>query len=395
MKYRRLKLILIAACLLLFTGALVACRQKQITLDDISEGGYTCEVTFDLAGGTSGNDDRARGELHQYAKLGSYIIRPGSADFSGSEPVRDGYTFGGYYLGTKGKDGTIEYDLTHKWNFYEDKVTEDRLTLFAYWRENYKLVVHYGEDGAFDKTYETTVPQSEDGVAQSARAPAIPDHTVISFYATEDEARKKDESVALTFPVTPTDKLNEESRRWEIWADTIEGNFTVVRRREDFKLANGRNIYLLADIDFKDDGVRQEVTFPTTYSGQFIGNDHTVSGFKVVRTSSYTGDDNLGLIKKLAGSAVMRDVTFSDFELEITTRSTRYEYEIGALAGYAATGATVKNVKLQGTLSYTLADESAENVAAISPFIGSSEAGVVTEGCDYSGVVITKKTASA
>ena len=328
MKFKHFRLILIAACLLLTAGGLAACRQDVLTLEDIRGMGYDCTVIFDLAGGTSGSGDRARSELHQYVKSGSPIVKPGTEGqtFSGEVPVRAGYTLGGYYRGTKAEDGTVTYDMTEKWDFSKDKVTED-LTLYAYWRQNYEIVIHYDYDAAeassadhgFRKTHSVTVQQTEEGVALSTASPAIPGYTAVGYYedyatAAAAESDKADKSGKLEFPLTPTDRFSETSLSWEIWAYAVEGDFVVVRKASDFSLFAGTNLYLLNDVDLmQEDGSKKEVSFPDTYIGKIYGNGHSISGFKVERTSART-DDYLGLFKRLSATAVIEDVTFENFE---------------------------------------------------------------------------------
>ncbi len=377
-KRTQIKLILIAACLLLFTLGLAACRQSGLTREDLAAEGYTYDVVIDLAGGTSGDGDRARSELHQFVKGGSLIVKPGTVTFSGDDPKRDGYTLGGYYRGTKAEDGAITYG--EKWDFKKDKVTEN-LTLYAYWRENYKLVVHYGE--GFAETYETAVSQNEDGVAGPVATPAISGRTVIAFYSDLQAAEQKDASKTVAFPHTPTE-LTAEHPVWEVWADTLEGNFKLVRTARDFSFYAGTNVYLMADIDFEG----KTVTFPENYKGKFYGNGYTLSNFTVNRTSERRGDDYLGLFKRLTDGAYIEDVTFANFTLNVETLNANFNYEIGALAGLTQGTVTLKGVTLSGTLNCKLIKQGENNETTVTSFIGAPAEGFTQTGCDYSGVNI-------
>ena len=363
MKHKRLTVLFCLSCLFLIAGVLTACRQSVLTKEKIYEDGYNCEVIFDLAGGTSGKDDRARQELHQYVQSGSPIIKPGTDKngYSGETPVKEGYTFGGFYQGTKEGD-TVTYDMAKKWDFAKDKVTGD-LTLYAYWRENYSIAVHYGEN--YEKTATVAGEQDEEGAAQQV-TPAVSGHTVIAYFADRATAESAladpnageghPDEQRLQFPMTPT-VFSEDNKVWDIYANALEGNFTVVRTKTQFQFYGGTNIYLMTDIDYEE----AQVSFPANYSGTFYGNGHTVSNFKVTRSSSARNDAYLGLFNRLMASSHLENVTFDNFELDVSTTgiNARYNNYIGALAGIAEAGATLQGVTLNGKVSYSFVEQNA------------------------------------
>lgn len=383
MKRKHIKFILIAACLMLFAGVLTACRQDILTLGDLKERGYDCEVVFDLNGGTSGS--RELTELKQYAKSGSPIVRPGANTASGKEPTREGYTLGGYYRGTKEGD-TITYG--EKWDFAKDRVTGN-LTLYAKWLKDYELVIHYGEN--FAETQTVFVDQSEDGTPLALKRPVIKDYTVIAFYDSKEKAEAKNEAEALEFPYENTaDKFSDETPTWDIWADAIKGTFTVVRTAADFKLSSATNIYLLANIDFGG----ATLSFPDVYQGKFYGNGHTLSNFKVERLSEDKPVDKyLGLFGTLAGVAEIRDVTFDEVTLDITaTNPLVNHYYVGAFAGRAVEGATLEKVTFNGTMTYNIAGQTVGE-PEIDEFICSVDAGANISDCHHTVTLIDAKPA--
>lgn len=377
MKRRSILLILVAACGVLMTGALAACRQKSLTLDDLIEDGYTCEVTIDFAGGLSGNSDRARTERHQYAKAGSLIVEPGANQFSGAVPTKEGYTLKGYYRGEKQADGTIVYG--EQWNFSTDKVTGD-LTLYAAWLENYSLVVHYGDE--FERTYTTVIEQNSAGEVQRVNAPSVTGYTMLGFYPDRASAERADAASAISFPNTPTEAFASGGKTWEIWADSLEGSYAVVGTKEQFtrSVSDGTNVYLTADIDFGGEAI----SFMQDYTAIFLGNGHTLSNFTVKRESQAIGDGYFGLFNRLAETVVLQDVSFTNFTLEVKTTNENFNYYIGGLAGRAAAGSVIRNVTLQGIVRCTLADPETE----VSPFIGENEA--EAQGCDWTGVTVIR-----
>lgn len=398
MKHKRLTVLFCLACLCLVAGVLAACRQSVLTLEKIEKDGYNCEVIFDLAGGTSGNDDRARTELHQYVQSGSPIIKPGTDKngYSGEAPVKTGYTLGGYYTGTKDGEGNITYDK--KWDFKKDRVTES-LTLYAYWRENYTIAIHYGEN--YEETATVTVDQDEDGVAQQV-TPSIAGHTVIGYFgdrATAESALADPnageghaDELRLTFPVTPTDKFSEENKVWEIYANALEGNFRIVRTKAQFQFSDGTNIYLMTDIDYE----QTRISFPNDYSGKFFGNGHTISNFRIERTTTARRNAYLGLFNSLKSTAHLENITFENFELDVstTTISARYNNYIGALAGRAEMGATLNGVVLKGKMSYSFVNQDEGKELVYNNTIADKAEGFADTGYDCTGVIMEDRSAS-
>ena len=107
----------------------------QTALSDALNGTSDVIVTFDSQGGS------AVGAIN--AKLGSTILRP-------EDPVRDGYTFGGWY-----RESTCDTP----WNFETDVVESD-LTLYALWTAN--------SSGSGSTRYTITVEDAENGSVRSS-----------------------------------------------------------------------------------------------------------------------------------------------------------------------------------------------------------------------------------
>lgn len=363
-------------------GVFTACRQEVLTLEDLIADGYTCEVVFDLAGGASGSGDRAREELHQYVQPGSIVVRPGNNNYSGPAPAREGYTLGGYWTGSKDGEGNITYEK--KWDFGKDKVNGN-LTLYAKWLENYKLTVHYGEN--YSLSAEIDVSQNEDGVPSSVSEPALSGYTALAYYAEKAAAESggADGENALSFPYTAP--FSEGNPRLEVWANTLEGEYKIVRSKQDLvSVYPGTNIYLLADIDFEGG----TVGLPDTYEGTFLGNGYKLKNFTVERESSNSNYDTyFGLFKTLGGTAVIDDVTFENFTLNITLKNPRFDYTVGALAGQADSGVKLNKVILKGTVNCAVHEDKYEGTD-VEPFLGERGEAVSETECSYNEVQVNK-----
>ena len=344
MKRKRLLLIgaLVAAA---FGLALAGCAQNRLTYEDLDAMGYIHTVTFDLMGGRSGE----RPVLIQRVKDNSLVVEPGSSTLAGDVPTRSGYTFGGYCLGTKNPDETVTYG--EKWDFMKDRVTSD-ITLYVIWLSNYTINVHYGENYA--STYIVPVSQSASGEVQAVKSISISGQTVLdnAFYPSAEDAASK--TNAITFPYTPSG-LSQENTSSDLWANTLEGVWRIVEKAEDFLVYSSTNVYLMNDIDFGG----KELSFPEEYSGTFEGNGHTLSNFKVTQEMEKDRTQSYGLFRVLRASAEIRDVTFKDVTfVAMLTNPTVNEYRAGVLAGYAASGAKVENVKIDGgSFTFVMAEK--------------------------------------
>ena len=128
-----------------------------------------------------------------------------------------------------------------------------------------------------------------------------------------------------------------------------------MEKAEDFLVYSSTNVYLMNDIDFGG----KELSFPEAYSGTFEGNGHTLSNFKVTQEEEKDRTQSYGLFRELRASAVIRDVMFKDVTfVAMLTNPTVNEYRAGVLAGYAASGAKVENVKIDGgSFTFVMAEK--------------------------------------
>ena len=102
------------------------------------------EVIFELEGGTYQN---CTAPVKYYYDLneGKFIVEP--SNITDSKVERSGYELMGWYK-TKKIDGT-EVTYEDEWNFTEDEISEEGVTLYAYWKKVYKYtfnVCYYDEN---------------------------------------------------------------------------------------------------------------------------------------------------------------------------------------------------------------------------------------------------------
>ncbi|MDE7159088.1 MAG: hypothetical protein K2N74_05880, partial [Clostridiales bacterium] len=311
------------------------------TLEDVEEGGFTCAVTFDTAGGnwasgaTGGSSTGEDGETttsrmeerRMYLKPGSKIDRAKAEDFA--KAVREGYTFNTFCTASTDGAGNVTYE---PWDY--SKPVNESLTLYARWMENYSIVAHYGENFSKEKTF--NVPQNSDGVAQAITSMDFSTENV-TVLATYENADKTGEiTISRVTPYTPP--CTAENRVHHVYVDTLEGRWTLVRDKADFKISTGSQLYLLADIDLGGD----PLDVPSMFWGKINGNNHTVENFKVVERAVDRNDRYFGLFKDVQDDydaegnpvgAEIKDITFKDvtFTAELWNPQV-IEYSAGVLA---------------------------------------------------------------
>ena len=148
----------------------------------------------------------------------------------------------------------------------------------------------------------------------------------------------------------------------KIYLNLIEGDYTVVKTKRQFKsaLTRGENIYLLNDIDFDGD----DMCFDS-YSGTILGNNHKVINFEVDYDTSRNGlqgslDDLKGTSDHLyialffeLKDAIIKDLTFENMLIDVNTNYSQIKYLIIAPLAIVANNVTLENVKLSGNITYT------------------------------------------
>lgn len=350
----------------LLGGALLAgcASSRRLDLDKVEGEGYTCVVTFDTAGGkwasggvgggsSTGEDEEKEEESSTrmeerffYVKSGS-LISENAITFA--RTTREGYTFNTFWTGEKDEKGNVNY--LKRWNFAEDRVTEN-VTLYARWMENYSLVAHFGDGFAREKRF--TVPQNNEGVAQPISTLSFTSEniTVINMFENADKTNPITISAQTPYlaPCTPENKVAH------IYVESLDGSWTLVREEKDFTIYTNSWLYLMKDLDFKG----EEVTFPDSFTGRIEGNNHSVSNFKVSQKPVDRNDRYFGLFKEIRNltdtePAVIQNVSFENvvFTAELDNPMVN-EYNAGIFAGRVTEETVIKNVTVTGTFDFAV-----------------------------------------
>ena len=370
---------------------LCACDDGILTRDKLVENGYGVVVTYDFNGGK--NDDGAS-TVTIYIRSGSRIPKPGGEGASFGEPTKENCSFRGYYSGKKNDDGVVEYSDT-PWNFAKDTVTEDT-TLYALWWDDFIIAVHC-DDGATDRIQEITIAREQNGAAMRVEAAYVTasklnmnKRTIISYYTDENRTEE------IVFPAMLPFEDTDEGRRIDIYVESLDGTWTVIRTADQFvntlglSSATTTNFYIKNDLDLAG----KTVKFPDYYSGTFDGNGKTISNVSLTQTvvTNAVNTAYFGLFRELRGGASVKNVTFANVSLVVTPTGGRNISEcfIGLFAGYVYNNVKLSNVTVSGSLTY------ANRVGAttiVNPFIGEKANSVDVSSCHYDDITVHEPTA--
>ena len=332
MKKRNL-LSIILVIVLLFS--LAGCKEKDSTPTGIL-------VTYDLNGGTFQNCVLPIKQYYTYSEGAKRII------VDPETLVKDviqksGYTLEGWYTNTS---------YTDKWDFKNDVLSTDNLTLYAKWVKDIKYT--YNVCYIDESTNETIIINSYNVEAGE------------KFEDYRDYANKREGYTAFEF----VDKLGNP---WDfeythpggdtdlainVYVKYIKGEYTIVSTKQEFinAVSKGDNIYLLNDVDLEG----EEISFGDYTNQVFEGNGYTVSNFKVSVNVSFpqhlvkdhTDESKNSAYVSLFGNiekAVIQNVKFDNviFELSVTPART-YRIYLAALAT-SIKDSTIANVTINAS----------------------------------------------
>lgn len=342
---KKIKFLLVA--IIAFTGCfIVGCGGSSDHSDKV-------KVTFELEKGEYKNCKFPI--IHYYKKSDDNsltIYNPtsvGSDTNATQEIVRAGYEFTGWYKTKSGtEDNPIYSDL---FDFENDKVTNEGITLFAGWKKIVKYrynFCYYDENGIKQKLgfSETSPGEKLDFMDydyySTKRSGGI--FTAIGAYHDDEEQTPWD--LEYKHP-------GDEQVEVDVIIKYIKGRYAVVKTEEDLRKSKGQNIYLAADIDLGG----AEFSF-SDYNKTFLGNEHTISNFKIQYSAQ---DDDLPEDKSLrislfgnTNDAVIKDVKFENVEVNIVTSySKTKEIYVSAIA-MSVTNTKISNVTFTGVVNYSL-----------------------------------------
>lgn len=334
----KLRKVIVFGLLLFALVSLSSCRNED------KYSGKT-EVIFELEGGTYQN---CTAPVKYYYDLneGKFIVEP--SNITDSKVERSGYELMGWYK-TKKIDGT-EVTYEDEWNFTEDEISEEGVTLYAYWKKVYKYtfnVCYYDENNELQTLGSYSVKANDKFSDYLNYANKRLGYTPLGFYNEEGN-----EITNLTHPG------GNQDLAINVFVKYIKGTYKIVKNASELKAAKNQNIYLMADIDMNG----ETLNFGD-YKSSFIGNGYTISNFTVNYTASrdslvedFTDSNKKSLCISLFGNtdgAHIENVTFKDAKVVVTTTlSTTFRIYVAPLS-MSTKNSSFENVSFIGTYDYT------------------------------------------
>ncbi len=309
MKKRMVPIIMIAVALL--ACFLTACNSGEV---DVS--GKT-KVVFVLEGGTYKNSDLPVTYYYGFEEGTSNLIKDMFASDTGYKLERNGYEVEGWYRTRKEDGGKVTYE--DKWNFETDKVTSEGVTLYANWQPiiKYSYAIYYkkadGTEQQIGEPYFVKKGDAFNDILGKAKK-GMSGYTFLRFA----QANGEEWDETFKHPGGETDC------EIKVYAEYIEGKWSIVNTFNELKLNKKNNIYLNADLDLGG----KEFSFGE-YKGNFNGNGHTISNFKIAYDPSRNGlseDKNDSTMKSLyisvfgnVKNAVIENLTLANVSVEVST----------------------------------------------------------------------------
>ncbi len=334
----KLRKVIVFGLLLFALVSLSSCRNED------KYSGKT-EVIFELEGGTYQN---CTAPVKYYYDLneGKFIVEP--SNITDSKVERSGYELMGWYK-TKKIDGT-EVTYEDEWNFTEDEISEEGVTLYAYWKKVYKYtfnVCYYDENNELQTLGSYSVKANDKFSDYLNYANKRLGYTPLGFYDEEGN-----EITDLTHPG------GNQDLAINVFVKYIKGTYKIVKNASELKAAKNQNIYLMADIDMNGEALNFG-----DYKSSFIGNGYTISNFTVNYTASrdslvedFTDSNKKSLCISLFGNtdgAHIENVTFKDAKVVVTTTlSTTFRIYVAPLS-MSTKNSSFENVSFIGTYDYT------------------------------------------
>ncbi len=321
------KLAFVALLIAVLTLCLSGCGRDSLSL----EGLYV--ATFKLGGGTLETPTSSvKSEINFAYHPGTYVLDP--LALNGYVITRPEYEFTGWYT-------SEDCSESSKWDFENSVIDTEKLVLYAGWQKAIKLTYTlYYTDEATGKAVALDSYRVKSGDKfddWKKFADTRKGYTSIGYFSDPECTIPWDK--AYTHPGVDAD-LDVP-----VYVGYMAGEWTFVDSLTSLQsaISAGKNIHLTADIDCGG----ATVSFGS-YAGEFNGNGHTISNFKVIKSG--TINVSCSIFERLEKGAIIRDVSFTGVTYDVTgIKSSMKKMKVAALA-VSADSITISNVKITGEI---------------------------------------------
>lgn len=380
----KIKALFIAVLSLATVALFAGCSAEKTPYEKNNDENYTVSVKFDANGGMFTTNTSVIVDSYNVDELkkGS----DGNAEVALLEPsdskrgndaftaAKNGYFLAGWYkerTEIKDEDGKTSYTYSGKWDFEKDllevdakgeyKSEEPVLTLYAAWVPLFEIEFYstdseeYMESLAFDPTdaKDILVPKWDEktGAVELYQFPERKGFTFDKVYY-DEECKQLVDTESIKHPgVVDYETGTAEDPVLKLYVEWREGEWYRIYNAEQFveNASLSGNYEIFADLDFADE------IWPTSFmygnfSGQIIGNGHTLKNISLTQTNN--SKVNAGLFGNLTEKAELSDITFENvnFTIKAGTRVVGTSY--GLFAGTVSKDAILHKINiLNSTLS--------------------------------------------
>ena len=372
----KIKLFLIPFMLLATLFFVTACSQDPTAYDNNDANGYTVSVKYDANGGVFTGTSSIMVDSFNIADMKKdasgmvnvKLMKPDDPKRGDWQPANGNLILEGWYkerTESINADGEKVYTYSGKFNFDTDVVTIDPskthtsaepvVTLYARWIQKFEVrffSVHTGEP--IGKTYEfnpleeveITIPHwnTETGRMEMYKFPTVTGKTFEAVYSDMAGTNRIDGSV-LDHP-GKIDKVTGEVTNpvLDVYVEYKEGNwFNIYNAEQLSSIKDFTGHYILhEDLDF--DGVEWPTSFTRRFSGEIIGNGHTIKNVTIAQKD--ISSTEFGLFGILMAGAKISNVTFENIttSIEAGTRTPGSAY--GLLIGNLQKDTVLENVQI-------------------------------------------------
>ena len=358
-----IKIVVKSGKLISFEGTYTSTTGFKVTID--TEYLYAsvgqAKAVFYLEGGVCQNSKNRVSYVYSFDgnKIDTLIIDPNVLHTEERDKIyKAGYHIEGWYK-TKTVDSEGNVTYSDKWDFANDRMTLEGVTLYAKWEINryysYELY-YYDKNGqeVFLDSYECK--EGEKFYDLFLNKKTVDGYTSLGYLDANGNPWNK----TFTHPGGDSDLAVK------VYLDLIEGEYSLVTNYKEFRNAISRNenIYLMNDIDF--DG--KEMCF-NSYSGEILGNGHKLMNLTVdydTKKSGLKGElesdgklDNsvkdtlyIALFFELE-NVVIKDLTIENLLIDVDTSLKDINNIVISPLAIIGNNVEISNVNISGNIKYS------------------------------------------
>lgn len=358
---------------------ITGCSQDPTPYEINNAENYTVSVRYDANGGTFTTNTFSIVDTYNLSEVSKNsqgiaeiaLLSPDNAARKNDAftAINNGYFLAGWYAErTESVDanGNTVYTYGKKWDFQTDLLKVDAnqtysaetpvLTLYAAWVPEFKVDFYSLESGEYISSYAfnpnevnaISVPSwnEKTGAIDMYKFPKKDGYTFAGAYYDKAGTMPVETAELEHKGMVDYNNATVENASLDLFVDYKEGEWYRITDANQLAVnAKLNGCYeIMADLDFA------EIEWPKAFiygnfSGQIVGNDHTIKNVSVVQTDA--AKMNTGIFGNLTENAVISDVTFENANLTIKAGTRMTGASFGLFAGSISSSAAITNVNLK------------------------------------------------